>query len=951
MKHNILPLTGAIRKAPVLIAGLLALSLAQARLHAATGNIYMFTANPELEQGTHGVAGFLRSVGYNVTVEPAGGGPYRALDADSPSVQSNKIAQLQAYDLIIIHRNFGSAILNTSSTEVSIWNQMKVPLLCMNGPVVLSDIPPPYSVPAKLRWKWMNVHGNANAPQVQPYMILASSNNAMNHPIVADLDVADYNNDGTSAEINLFINNQFFGGDTPVPPPYGPDEGTIDGGTNMVLVGRPEVYGVVADAICLGVWDAPNNNNTPKGFVNMAVPPFFSGEIYYRRRVYFEGGEYRNQSDAAFNDPIQYLSANGKLVYANVVEYAMTGAVTPKAPPHVQNLTPANKATQQPSANGLSFQLVSAQPISNSSVTLLLNGVNATSGLVFSGPSTNRTVTYNALTSNLLYNVEIRVASPVGPPFDPRVVDSQFDTFVPGQTTTVSTGDGVNYHGTLPAGNYHVYLQVAANTAQTLTFHRGADPNSGLQGILNVPNTGGLDPGYNCYVSLTDALGNLNVLRLSGDQDFVLDPVNASEVTPGDLIFAPASGVPTTLPPILATASPAANAVRVSPLAALDLAIANRDSSVVPGSIHLQLGVSDVTSQSTITGTTDGATVHHQPPVFLAPGSNYAVTVTFSDNVGNSLTNQYAFLVRAMPAIPSAYATPLGSGANRGFNLRNHMALTQTNVIFTNTAARVELQLEGQFLNPSGQPITNAINNTAFAARFTNTTVVNYGSTNGGNQGWYGGDQLFPGSDVVGATNVAFEATAFLELKAGINRYGVKSTDGFRLTAGFGLEKEKQTVLIGIFDAARGEQVPTEGPFLVYQDGLYAFRLLYHKNNSPDVSLEWYSRTNDIEFVNDFVNVGDRTLINDVDVNGDTPTPAYRQRTVEPARPVLNIARNGNELILSWDSSADFQLRSRPAFGSTTWSLVTQPPVVTGTLHAVHVPLSAQPALYRLQSP
>ena len=198
-------------------------------------------------------------------------------------------------------------------------------------------------------------------------------------------------------------------------------------------------------------------------------------------------------------------------------------------------------------------------------------------------------MTYNGLTGNLLYNVEIRVASPVGPPFDPRIVDSQFDTFVPGQTTTVSTSDGANYNGTIPAGNYHVYLQVAANTPQLLTFHRGTDANSGLQGILNVPNTGGLDPTNDCLLPLTDALGNLNVLRSSGtQQNFLLDPVDPNTVAPTSLIFAPASGVPSTLPPILATAAPAANAMSVSPLAAIDLAIANRDSSVVVGSIHLK---------------------------------------------------------------------------------------------------------------------------------------------------------------------------------------------------------------------------------------------------------------------------------------------------------------------------------------------------------------------------
>jgi len=410
--------------------------------------------------------------------------------------------------------------------------------------------------------------------------------------------------------------------------------------------------------------------------------------------------------------------------------------------------------------------------------------------------------------------------------------------------------------------------------------------------------------------------------------------------------------VPANLPSLLATASPAPNAVRVSPLSSLDLAIVNGDSPVVLGSIHLKLAGNDVTSSSGISPTTDGAAVHYQPPVFLAPGSNYTALVTFSDNVGNNVSNQYSFLIRAMPAIPAAYATPLGSGTNRGFNLRNHMALSQAGVPFCSTAARVELQLAGQYLNPSGQPVTNAINNTPYAQAFTNLSTINYGSTNGGSEGWFPGDQLLPGSDIVGPTNVAFEVTAYLELKAGINRYGVRSSDGFQLTAGPALDRASQGVVIGAFDAARGWQIATEGPFLVYQDGLYAFRLLFHKTGDPDATLEWYSRTNDVEFVYDFVNVGDRTLINDVDVNGDTPTPAYQQRTVEPARPVLSIVRNGSaEVVITWNATADFQLQSKPALTSGSWTPVSQPQTVNGSLHTVHVPLAAQRTFYRLQSP
>jgi len=228
--------------------------------------------------------------------------------------------------------------------------------------------------------------------------------------------------------------------------------------------------------------------------------------------------------------------------------------------------------------------------------------------------------------------------------------------------------------------------------------------------------------------------------------------------------------------------------------------------------------------------------------------------------------------------------------------------------------------------------------------------VINYGSVEGGNRSWFDSDLLFPGSEVVGATNVACEATAFLALKAGINRYGVRSSDGFQLTTGPALAKDQQSVVIGIFDGARGEQVPSEGAFLVYKDGLYAFRLLYHKNGNPDVSLEWYSRTNDVEFVNDPNNVGDRTLINGMDIYGDTPTPAYRERTSEPVRPVLTAILVGNALQISWTSSDPFALQTKTGLTDPTWATVSQVPVDNGNLHTVTINNPSGTAFYRLQS-
>ena len=114
MKHKIVS-TGRVRSAVALWSILLSLFLAPQCLQAATGNIYMFTANPELERGNKGIGGFLRSLGYNVTLEECGVSSYRNLDTDADA--TTKIAQIQAYDLVIIHRNFGSAILNSSAAE------------------------------------------------------------------------------------------------------------------------------------------------------------------------------------------------------------------------------------------------------------------------------------------------------------------------------------------------------------------------------------------------------------------------------------------------------------------------------------------------------------------------------------------------------------------------------------------------------------------------------------------------------------------------------------------------------------------------------------------------------------------------------------------------------------------------------------------------------------------
>ena len=182
--------------------------------------------------------------------------------------------------------------------------------------------------------------------------------------------------------------------------------------------------------------------------------------------------------------------------------------------------------------------------------------------------------------------------------------------------------------------------------------------------------------------------------------------------------------------------------------------------------------------------------------------------------------------MRNIPAIPSAFATALNSGTDAEFNIRNHMAPGATGVNFTNTTARAELQLAGVLTGLGGMPVTNAINGTPFASSSVETGVINYSQTAGGASGRFPSDSVFPGGETVPGNNIALEVTAYVSLAAGLNRFGVRSDDGFRLTAGESLTK--QDVMLSGYEGPRGDQVPTEFDVLVYQAGLYALRFVYY---------------------------------------------------------------------------------------------------------------------------
>jgi len=858
---------------------------------ARTGRIYLFTSNPDLEEGPKGFAGFLRGLGYTVDVEPPGGGPYRALDTD-PAAQS-KIAELEGYDLVAVHRNFGSATLASSEAEIALWNQLRVPILLCNAPIVRYN-----------RWRWMDA--DSGGIQASLHLIIEEPD----HPIVAGLAT------------DLFRADRVYGGMI---------VGT-DGGPYMTVIARATIPGF--DPICMAVWDEGQGEQRP----------FYAAgnQTYVRRRVFFEMHEYRNNPDAATVDAWTEVSENGRLMFANAVEYAMRGSVGAEVPPRIIDISPVAGTENHPASSGLSFRVTSAQPIAASAISLTLNGLDVTAGLTFTGSANAWLARYEALEVNQAYTAVIRAENASGP----RTVTLQFDTIDAAQAVYLDTWDGITFEGTAPPGVYRLYLRAAPFTAQRVSLHAGADPAQALRGLMEVPALP-LEI-MSVLVPATDALGTPVSLRLGGDLLFTINAPDPGNLLADKMVLALVDNPPAVLAPLLIRAAPAPGQLDASPEDSLELVFLERDTSVAEDSIQLFLGGVEATDESVIVDTADGLTVHLDPVAFLMPGSQCAVSLLCQHGTPppQIATWEYAFGVQSMPVIPAAYAAPSGSGIDPGFNVRNHMAPGANAALFISTSARAELQLAGQLLDEQGAPVQNEITHTPLPAEFAEAGFINYARDTTAAAGRFGEDRLFPGGSAeLIPGNIALEATAYLQLAAGLHRFGVRSDDGFRLTAG--LDPSLQDIVLGVYEGPRGDQVPTEFPFLVIQDGVYAVRLLYY-DGGGSASLEWYGLHEGLVSTD---GADGRVLINGPDVEGLVRVPAYRARTVEPefARPELVCGRDGADVVIRWTSSIPLQLESTENLASSNWQVVPVAPTVSGDEYTVRLPATAAAAFYRLR--
>jgi hypothetical protein len=175
-----------------------------------------------------------------------------------------------------------------------------------------------------------------------------------------------------------------------------------------------------------------------------------------------------------------------------------------------------------------------------------------------------------------------------------------------------------------------------------------------------------------------------------------------------------------------------------------------------------------------------------------------------------------------------------GAGSERGFKVR----VTQAQETGENSLDRAEAQL--------------AANSTI--AKFYDTSVVsqliNYSqnATSGGSDGYFEGDEPIPGQDdALGSDNYAMEVVAFLDLPAGVTRFGVRSDDGYKLAAGLNLNAA--SVPLAFHNGGAADET---FDVVVRAAGIYGIRFV------------WYERTGgaNVELFTVDRSSGVRTLVN-----------------------------------------------------------------------------------------
>jgi hypothetical protein len=290
-------------------------------------------------------------------------------------------------------------------------------------------------------------------------------------------------------------------------------------------------------------------------------------------------------------------------------------------------------------------------------------------------------------------------------------------------------------------------------------------------------------------------------------------------------------------------------------------------------------GVSVTPTVTDVPNSTDKLVLYTPNPP-LSSSSNHIAGLVYAGT-----TNYWIFNVISNVVVPAGVALPSSQGdpTKRGFRAKVVQSLAARPGAVPNSQTNAELQLAGTFGNV-------AIAGPETDGTYIITNIVNWsdrkntggsGIEIGNFQPALGGppDDPIPGIPGTGTTsrdNIAAEITAYLDLPAGYQKFGINGDDGWKVQIGTP-GQTSGLVLFGVDRGAGSGDIPFA--FITPEPGLYPIRVVWYEGGG-DANLELFTYG---------VN-GEKIPIN---ANRGDAVKAYYSVNIV-AGPKLTVVRNGD---------------------------------------------------------
>lgn len=317
-----------------------------------------------------------------------------------------------------------------------------------------------------------------------------------------------------------------------------------------------------------------------------------------------------------------------------------------------------------------------------------------------------------------------------------------------------------------------------------------------------------------------------------------------------------------------------------------------------------------------------GVTVTYTPTSLPTLTGTHTNRIVFQDSLGAFQTNTWTYTFSELTPVN---ASPIGSGANPGFNVRLVQA-DPTNSL-ANSLARALTQLGP---NPPAGWVVLDTNTVVPIINFTQKDV-----SSGGTDGHFTDDVNFPGIDpfeTPDPNDMAMEIHTFLQLPAGVYTFGMTCDDGFQLTSGNGFLDPSPVLLgektSGTFDGTFDFAVP--------QSGIYPFKLIwFERGGGAHVEL-W---------------VRDRNDPLNTWLVGDPAGPVLAWQRVRPQ--ITSSAKSGNTFSCTVTSATglSYVLEYKNAVTDAAWTPLTPVPGDGGALTLSDPTASGNARIYQVRVP